>query len=79
MRTPEEIHNQAVDVKNLLTAMAGDWVFCIRSMYRSPTDGGLQRGGDWFGVTIPQAGRGKGFVAIGMEMIRALIRTDLTV
>lgn len=79
MRTPEEIHNQAVDAKNLLTAMTGNWVISIRSMYRNPRDGGPQKGGDWWGVTIPASGRGKGLICLGMEIVRALIRRDLTV
>ncbi|KFZ15449.1 hypothetical protein V502_05581 [Pseudogymnoascus sp. VKM F-4520 (FW-2644)] len=76
MRTGEEVSKQTVQVKDLLRAMAGHWHLRLRSMCCSPSHGGPQDG-DWFGVTMPFGGPGKGTITLGAELIRALLTKDL--
>jgi hypothetical protein len=77
-RTAEEIYNKSLPLKDLLREMAGKWFLCLRSSYRDPAHGGPQDD-NWWGVTIPTAGPGKGSVTLCTQFITSLLRSDLTV
>lgn len=78
LRTPEEVHKQAAQVKELLLEMRGHWLFHMRSMFSNSTSGGPAPV-NWVGVTVKYGGPGKGAICLSSELIKALLSRDLTV